>query len=122
GSPTGNGPCLPGSPPGSPTARSPVNCTCPTEPSRSTSGGYWPSFTSATASRPSCRPTHPAASSPAARDPPSPAPPCPLPCPGAPAAVEAGTGGACGVGGWPGCGRLADAAPGGRCLALVMPG
>jgi len=67
-SPTGNGPSSPGSPPGSPTARSPANCTCPREPSRSMSGGYWPSSASATACRPSCWPTSPASSSQAASD------------------------------------------------------
>jgi DNA-binding NarL/FixJ family response regulator len=49
-----------GSPPGDPTARSPASCTCLREPSRSTSGGSWPSSASATASRPSSWPTRPA--------------------------------------------------------------
>jgi DNA-binding NarL/FixJ family response regulator len=59
-SPTGNRPSSPSSPPGDPTVRSPPICTCPREPSRSMSGGYSPSSTSATVSKPSCWPTSPA--------------------------------------------------------------
>ncbi len=39
-SPTGNRPSSFSSPPGGPTVRSPTTCTCPKEPSRSTSDGY----------------------------------------------------------------------------------
>ena len=45
-----------------------------------------------------------------------------LPRPGASYAARTGTGRPCGIPGRPGCGRPADAPPGGRFLALMAPG
>src|SRR5262249_13761118 len=74
------------------------------------SGGYWPSSTSATVSRPSCWPTSPASSSQAASDALSSMPPAPclLLSPRATYADRPVTGRPCGIPGHLGCGRPAD--------------